>query len=53
MNIVIVLIDIDHFKDGRTKAHTIESMTFKNIQEIYKELQLDKDKEEKYVQIYI
>jgi len=52
MNIVIVLIDIDHFKDGRTKAHTIESMTFKNIQEIYKELQLDKDKDEKYVQIY-
>lgn len=53
MSVVIILIDIDHFKDGRVKAHTIESMSFKNVQEIYKELNLeDENKDQKYIQIY-
>lgn len=52
MSVVIVLIDIDHVKDGRAKAHAIESMTFKNLSEIYKELNLeDEKKEQKYVQV--
>jgi len=52
MTIVIVLINIDHFKDGREKAHAIESMSFKSVKDIYKELKLDEDKDDKYVQIY-
>ena len=52
MSVVIILIDIDHVKDGRAKAHAIESMTFKNLSEIYKELNLeDEKKEQKYVQV--
>jgi hypothetical protein len=52
MTIVIVLIEIDHFKDGRDKAHAIESMSFKSVKDIYKELKLDENKDDKYVQIY-
>jgi len=53
MSTIIVLINIDYFKDGRSKANSIESLSFKNVKEIYSALELqDEEKDKKHIEIY-